>query len=232
MNKRTHILRRDQVEIWKPVVGFEGLYEVSNLGNVRSLDSIRNRGGTKCKYKGKVLKQHIKNIGYKSLTISANGIYKKPLVHRLVAEAFIPNHENKPHVNHIDGDKTNNSVENLEWCSQLENNEHALKNGLKRVPLRIHKKQMIKDYIEGMSIKEISMKYRCCKNALSKMLLSNGVELRKGGYKSKRYNINKLKMIELFENNHKNRHIAAALGCPNTLIATYRQMWKRGELSI
>ena len=101
-------------EIWKPCVGFEGLYEVSNLGNVRSLN-YRNRIGFVHNLFLSASKQGYLTVHFK------NREYK---VHRLVATAFIPNPENKRCVNHLDGNKQNNNVTNLEWCTHSENTRH------------------------------------------------------------------------------------------------------------
>lgn len=109
------------VEIWKPVVGFEGLYEVSNQGRVKSIPRKR------CK--GNVLKPHIVK-GYEYVHLSKDGKAKYLKVHRLVADAFLPEIQGKSYVNHIDGNKTNNSVKNLEWCTASENLKHARENGL------------------------------------------------------------------------------------------------------
>ena len=119
-------------EIWKEIEGYEGLYEVSNLGRVRSLDREQfqiGNGGSYFKriYKGRILKFKIDYHGYYRVHLSVNGERKHYLVHRLVAEAFIPNPNNLPCVNHKDEDKTNNSVDNLEWCDVAYNNAY---NGL------------------------------------------------------------------------------------------------------
>ena len=98
------------MEEWRMVVGYEGLYEVSNFGNVRS--------------KRKILKQTNYN-GYQCVCLSKESNRKIHKVHRLVAIAFIPNEENKREVNHIDEDKTNNHVSNLEWVTPKENINHG-----------------------------------------------------------------------------------------------------------
>ena len=97
-------------ELWRPVVGFEGLYDVSNLGRVRSLNY--NKTG-RCK----LLKLTKNGSGYLNVHLSKDGKAKIFLVHRLVAKTFIPNPNNLPFVNHKDENPLNNCVENLEWCT-------------------------------------------------------------------------------------------------------------------
>lgn len=109
-------------EIWVNVFGYEGKYQVSNLGRVKSLP----RNGTVC-YE-RILKIQVDKNGYNYVSFHK----RKFKIHRLVAEAFIPNPENKPQVNHIDGNKQNNEVENLEWATAQENLNHAFRIGLKK----------------------------------------------------------------------------------------------------
>lgn len=105
-------------ETWKAIEGYEGAYEVSDLGRVRNI----KRGG-------RIMSQS--NVhGYRAVNLSKDGKTRSISVHRLVAKAFIPNPDNKPQVNHIDGIKSNNVVNNLEWATPQENHIHACNTGL------------------------------------------------------------------------------------------------------
>lgn len=109
-----------QNEIWKDVIGFEGLYQISSLGNVKSLQ------------KNIILKPALTKKKYYVVKLCFKNNSKSIVVHRLVASAFITNPFNKPSVNHINGIKIDNVVENLEWCTNKENTIHAYKIGLKK----------------------------------------------------------------------------------------------------
>lgn len=115
------------LEIWRDVRDFEGFYQVSNLGRVRSLDRLGDNGRL---YKGVIKSAGDNGRGYLQVNLKVKGKQKSVYVHRLVAEAFIPNPENKPEVNHCDGDKTNCFEDNLEWTTHIENVRHAFDNGL------------------------------------------------------------------------------------------------------
>jgi hypothetical protein len=111
-------------ETWRDVQGYEGLYMVSNLGNVKALPRFHNNNGCGYMQKERIMLQG-KRGRYPRVTLRKDGIAKDMSVHRLVAMAFIPNPEKKPCVNHIDNNPENNCVDNLEWCTHRENALHA-----------------------------------------------------------------------------------------------------------
>lgn len=118
-------------EIWRPLVDLEKYYEVSTFGNVRSLDRyVKQKNGRRTFYPAKIKKQHEDKDGYLYTNITGDNIKTKVAVHRLVACTFIPNLKKLPQINHINGDKKDNRVENLEWCTPRENALHAYKTGL------------------------------------------------------------------------------------------------------
>ncbi len=122
-------------ETWKPVVGYEETYLVSNLGNVKSVGNfIMPNGGNR---PIRELKKGVHRCGYLIVRLYKNGKQKQHYIHRLVAMAFIENPFDKEQVNHIDGDKTNNAVDNLEWVSREENINHAYETELNEQSNRI-----------------------------------------------------------------------------------------------
>lgn len=143
------------IEQWKVIKGFESSYEVSNFGNVRSLDRkvlhtrqksvwdrqgkeriSRNNGWNQLS-KGKVITPVLNDKGYKMVRLHAKGKKSCKTIHRLVAETFIERVDGKNFVNHIDGVVTNNHVNNLEWCTPLENVQHAYRTGLAKVNMPV-----------------------------------------------------------------------------------------------
>lgn len=188
-----------QDEIWKDIPGYEGLYQVSNLGRVRSLDKIvycTNQYGTKATRlrKSKIFSLAKQNNGYLIATINR----KTKKVHRLVAMTFIPNPDNLPQVNHKDGNKENNNVDNLEWCDQIYNMKHAVKNNLfhkyfgkdnwQSIAVECYKENYSKIYYSIREAeRETKIKHqsiiRCCK----------GKQLTAGGYQWRYVNAKKCK---------------------------------------
>ena len=128
-------------EIWCPIKGYEGQYEVSDQGRVRSLKFGKER----------ILKTGITPQGYLFVSICKNGEQKKCKVHRIVAQAFIPNPDNLPEVNHKDEDKTNNSVSNLEWCDRKYNQNYGT--GIQRMAEK-HSKPVLQYEKDGKFVKE------------------------------------------------------------------------------
>lgn len=138
------------MEVWKPIKNYEGYYEVSNLGNVRSVERIvilKDKCGNDrpCTFKSKELRQSVESKERhnwkprKYVRLSKEGKVKRFYVHRLVAETFIPNEEGKEDVNHKDGDPFNNNSDNLEWNTKKENINHAFKNNLIKTQKKVAK---------------------------------------------------------------------------------------------
>ncbi len=124
-------------EIWKDIKSYEENYQVSNLSRIKSLDvtyEVKLHNVNEVTKKGKILKQNLKSNGYLYVTLYKGKRHRTVTVHRLVAEAFIPNPNNYKEVNHINGIKTDNRIENLEWCTRSENMKHAYKMELKTSP--------------------------------------------------------------------------------------------------
>lgn len=153
----------NQKEVWRPVKGFEGRYEVSNLGRVKTIPHYVNHTNGKRLVKERLRPLQKHNQGYLSVGLSS----LSRLVHRLVAQAFIANPKKLKFVNHKDGNKHNNCVENLEWCTRQENENHAFSTGLKNstgsnnAMSKLDEKKVyeIKYKSHGKSTKFLSEKY-------------------------------------------------------------------------
>ena len=116
-------------EEWKPIQGYEGIYEISNYGRIKSIA----RSGNNRTLKDRIMKQHKGKTGYKQVRLCKDNHTKLWKVHVLIARAFIENHCNLPIVNHKDGNKENNEISNLEWCTYSHNIKHAYDFGLRKM---------------------------------------------------------------------------------------------------
>ena len=157
------------IEIWKPVVGYEEQYEVSINGVVKRLDKISvNESGLTIK-KGRTLKTRINNSGYLEVRLSKNDKVLTTFVHILLAKAFIPNPFSKPEVNHLNGIKSDNRIENLEWCTRLENMQHASRMGLlKRTYKQVIDNCTGRTYISSyQAALDLNMEHTTLKNYLN-----------------------------------------------------------------
>lgn len=171
-------------EIWKPVFGYENYYEVSNKGNVRSIGNFQMCNGGKrpiC-----YLTKNVHKQGYLFVRLYKDKKQKCFFVHRLVAKAFIPEQKEKLFVNHIDGNKSNNNVENLEWCSRSENIMHAYKN-------RLNKQSIIVNIID----KKTNQKYKFVSYALASTFIKQNIayisaRLKENIYENKNYKWEKI----------------------------------------
>jgi len=156
------------LEEWRDITGYEGYYQVSSKGNVRSLDrTVVNSTGVESNVKGRNIKYSLVGAGYCQIKLFKNGKRDNKYVHQLVASAFISNPKNYSEINHIDYNKENNCVENLEWCTHMEN----------MIDLSNKKYDGYKDSHNKLSThkckdcgKEISYKATRCINCASKLI--------------------------------------------------------------
>lgn len=166
------------MEIWKEVKGFEGFYEVSNIGNVRSVVRCVNHylGGKSLK-KSVLLKKTINNRGYYSVILKKNSFSKCSMCHKLVLESFSTNDFNKPIVNHKNGIKTDNRLENLEWCTYSENTKHAFDNGMiyNKTKEERYNSKLTEDIVKEIRDNKLNHKnvYYAKKYNVSKCLITN-----------------------------------------------------------
>jgi hypothetical protein len=182
-----------EIEVWKEIKGLEGFYEISNLGRVKSISRVVKSSIQKNGFR--ITKEKIKpsqnnGNGYLQLYVQINNKRKIYYTHRLVALAFIPNPNNKPEVNHINGDKSDNRVENLEWCTRKENINHAFDLGLmknRKTGKRVKVLQILEDNIVLWdSISDASNSLKIDSSSISKVC--KNINKQAGGFKWRYYN--------------------------------------------
>jgi hypothetical protein len=160
-------------EIWKDILHYEGLYQVSNFGRVKSLKRMCiSKNNSQRIVKEIFLKQRMDRYGYVKVAPNKDDKAYQKTVHRLVAIAFIPNPNDLPEVNHKDGDKTNNHVDNLEWCDASYNQLHAIKLGLK---VTIRGEDTYNNKLSDLQVLEIRAKYIPRKYSLYKLAVEYSV---------------------------------------------------------
>jgi hypothetical protein len=160
-----------QNEEWVQIVGYEGLYEVNRNGEIKSVERKYIFPKTAVKVKETILKQRIDRGGYYTVVLHKGGKSCTRYVHRLIGTAYINNPFKKPYINHINGNKLDNSLENLEWVSASENMKHAIRNNLSKIPVPF--KRRVIDTCQGKeysSIKEASNTLNISYKRLTKML--------------------------------------------------------------
>lgn len=166
-------------EIWKPAKGYEGFYEVSNKGRVKSLTRLLKYPDNRVHLKrGLLLKERFSSEGYVRTALVVDAKREYAAVHRLVARTFIDNPQNKPYINHINGIKIDNRVENLEWCTPGENIFHAIKTGLRGKKIKPEKyNDILKLRDRGVTYREIGEKYNVCGSLIQQIVkkIENGI---------------------------------------------------------
>ena len=222
-------------EVWKEVKGYEGLYEVSNTGKVKSLYGWN---GKKHVCRQRIMRPTIVDMGYGYrryvINLCKEGKKKHYSVHRLIAEAFLPNPNNYKVVNHIDCNPLNNCVENLEWCTQKHNIEHAIK--MRRYKnfsylTECQKMDICQMYKYGKTAKQIANHFNISVNVVKNVVFSYGINKEKyKNYKTK-YGINIYELKKCFIKMEKVGIISKKFNCPRNLISVIKyQMKKRGEI--
>lgn len=209
------------VVLWKPVQGYEGLYEVSNTGEVKSTFYGKNP---------RILKKSKTSTGYCKVELYKNKKRKSLRVHRLVAIAFIPNIDNKPNINHIDGNPLNNNVINLEWCTQKENVIHAIEIGLKRRKY-ISENELKQLYLnEKRSIREIESIYGVSNTIIRNRFRKYGIRTRTISQAKNEYGLTKEFILSELRNKSQ-KQLAKEIGCDPSLISHYvKRIEERGRL--
>lgn len=178
------------VETWRDIPGYEGLYQVSNLGRVKRLSrSMEESNGNTRYLKEKILKGGKFPNGYRYVCLRKNNENKNMMVHRLVAISFIPNPKSYPVVNHINGIKTDNRVENLEWCTHSKNLKHAVEIGTVDNQCKIRRKVLVTDIndkeIQFKSIKDCARYFNRRRSWLYSCINRYGNEFVYNGHKVK-----------------------------------------------
>lgn len=215
-------------EQWKPIIGYEGFYEISNYGKVRSLTRQNGHGGRIIREAPKILKLSKTTTGYWKIELKLNGKRNSYKVHRLVLFAFVGDPPpGKEITNHKDGNRLNNYVDNLEWCSQRENVLHAVKTGLRKT-FYLDKEQLQELYLQK-GAKKVGEIFGVSTTTTIKLLNIHSIPIRHTGTQIQ-YGITEDFLVrELKVKTQK--QIAEELNCDKSLISIYaNRIKKRGYI--
>lgn len=215
-----------EIEEWRDIKKFKGIYQVSNLGRIKSLYGWNGHNIIK---RDKILKQSIQKLkyDYKRWVIKLNG--KTYKVHKLVAEAFIPNPYNYKIVNHKDCNPLNNKVKNLEWCSQKHNIQEAIKNHRNKRYNYFDKDYAISLYKQGYTSKYISDKLNIKTDAIKNLVFKNKLSRKEYPQKSK-YCLSIIEIKNLLNKGMSNNEISIMFNIPKEYIARRKYQIKKGEI--
>lgn len=220
----------DNDEQWKPIKDYEGMYEVSDRGRVKALERVKWNGKGYQKLNEIILSLGVTKKGYLVATLSKNGVHKTFRVHRLVADAFVPNDLCKEQVNHIDGDKKNNSAKNLEWVNNSENQNHAIKRGLRK-SFKVDKEVLEKLYVaERKTIAEIAELFGVSKSTVFNLLKKNDIEMRSSS-ESQRKLFADMVEIDVMLKTMTQREIARKIGCSESWLSVFIKKHKNGGIN-
>lgn len=217
------------MEVWKNIPDYEGLYQISDTGRVRSLPrTIIDKNGREIKLSERIMRTHVNNAGYKKVRlVNSAGVSKGHFVHRLVLLSFVGRSENI--ANHKDGKKLNNTLDNLEYSTYSKNLKHAYDIGLRRSAIRIHGKEIIELYKAGKPASYIAKKFKTIPAVVKSHLENNGIEIRGPMEAQRKYQIDFEKMVKLIKSEVPNKEIALYFNVPRHTIDQYKSQIKRGR---
>ena len=194
---------------------------MSNLGNVRSLVGWN---GHKMIERKKILKPSMNTTGYCKVKLVKDGTRKDYRIHRLVADAFLEREEGREFVNHKDGDKLNNNVQNLEWCTHKENMNHAIETGLRKKCANSKKEIILDKYLTDCKrVKDIATELDLTPTQVRSQVRKAGINL---SHNRRKYCLPLETVKRELENGAKPRELAVKYNCPSNLISVQKYKWK------